>query len=247
MPESKIIECIKSVYPNSIVNIVEDKYGFKIEVFDNFTDSYEDRMRKIFNSFLPLEFGLKAKIGLVETYSIAEYATQQQNDAQYRGNTQEPCEEIRWVSTPDIIGFIACGVKDEPTLKRCNSSFILASLDKKTGKVYNYGENYICENEAYSFIIRNGDCMYNYALNHVYNLSPSFFISPYMELYMRMCESHNVFGSANPYHFAFLPIPFTFVRPADNDILVLNHLELRQRINASSVSSLKERLEQYFR
>lgn len=247
MPESKIIECIKSVYPNAIVNIVKDKYGLKIEVFDNFIESSEDRLRKIFNSFISLEVGIKAKIGLVETYSIAEYAVQQQNEMHHhQENTQEPCEEIRWVSTPDIIGFIACGVNDESRLMRCDSSFILASLDKKTGDVYNYGENYTCENDAYSFIIRNGDSMYNYALNHVYNLSPSFFISPYMDKYMRGMQE-NGFGAQNPYHFAFQPLPFTFAKPGDDIILKLNSPELKQRIASTSVPSLRDRLNQYFR
>lgn len=247
MPESKIEECIRTVYPNAIVNIDSDEYGFKIDVIDNFIDAPENRLRKIFESMGKLDFDTKTKIGSVETYSIEEYAAQRQKNNQFIQNgIQIPCEQIRWFISPTVVGFIACGVKDEPEQMRCESSFVLASLDKNTDELNNYGENYSYDKEAYSFISRNGEKMSDYALSHVYNLSPSFFIAPYMDKYMRWMQEKG-FGAPNPYHFAFQPLPFTFAKPEDDIIFALNSSDLRQRIASTSVPSLRDRLNQYFR
>ena len=234
------------VYPNAIVNIASDEYGFKIDVIDNFADTPEIRLRNIFSSLNSLDLDTKTRIGSVETYSIDEYAAQHQMIAESaRNDIQIPCEQIRWIESPVIIGFIACGVNDDSVAKHCDSSFVLASKDKITGEVNVYGENYSYERDAYVFITRDGGRMRDYALSHVYNLSPSFFIAPYMDKYMRQMQE-NGFGSPSPYRFAFQPLHFTFAKPEHDKILALKSRDLVQRIASSSVPSLRERLNQYF-
>ena len=50
MPESKIEKCIRMVYPNAIVNIASDEYGFKMTTgYYDICHSEEDLILRIQN------------------------------------------------------------------------------------------------------------------------------------------------------------------------------------------------------
>ena len=234
--EQYLVRVIHKAYPKFYVKVNKDGNLYDVDVVGPFGNvEYQDRITGIYD-FLNRELSENEKkcIGLINAYTNEEYASECEHEE------QEATPLTRWIDRPEVSGFIMCGVFDDVLSKKCQSSFVCFSKDRNTGLVYPTCENYVYEGLAYDFIIRDGNEISQYALNHVYNLAPSFFFSPYMDLYMKQ----NDFTRYNPYGFAFRTPTFSFAEPSIERMKTfLDVASLTQLTIHTSIGTIKQELE----
>ena len=237
MPEfkQKLTKILTEAYRNFYVKINKDGNLYDISVIGPFGELvYQDRISDIYEILdAKLSDEEKFYIGYVNAYTSEEYASTFQNEEQ----AANPL--IRWVDLPEVFGFVLCGAYNSAPHKVCRSSFVIFSRDYRTGREYPVCENYVYEGLAYDFIIKDGNDIYKYAMDHVYNLAPSFFLSPYMELYMRASD----FSRYNPYGFAFRALPFSIAEPSVDRMRAFIEIDkLEQLKRQTTIESIRQNL-----